>query len=65
MYLLLWWFQAQIFDLQKMLSSMESIEQEVQTLRSEKSAIEHDMEVSVTDEKQGSGGGGVWRWIAG
>ncbi|XP_023751377.1 acyl-CoA-binding domain-containing protein 6 [Lactuca sativa] len=57
--------EAQIFDLQKMLSSMESIEQEVQTLRSEKSAIEHDMEVSVTDEKQGSGGGGVWRWIAG
>ncbi|KAI3809226.1 hypothetical protein L1987_25196 [Smallanthus sonchifolius] len=52
--------EAQILDLQKKLSSMQSIEQEVQALRSQKSAIEQDME---TGQTQGSGG--VWRWIAG
>ena len=46
-----------------MLLSMQSIEQEVQTLRSQKSAIEQDMELAATDHRQGSGG--VWRWIAG
>ncbi|KAK1421215.1 hypothetical protein QVD17_23390 [Tagetes erecta] len=52
--------EALILDLQKKLSSMQSIEQEVQALRSQKSAVEQDME---TGQAQGSGG--VWRWIAG
>ncbi|PWA76543.1 kelch-type beta propeller [Artemisia annua] len=55
--------EAQILDLQKRLSSMKSIEQEVQALRSQKLAIEQDMEEAETVQRQGSGG--VWRWIAG
>ncbi|KVI09678.1 Kelch-type beta propeller, partial [Cynara cardunculus var. scolymus] len=54
--------EAQILELQKMLSSMQSIEQEVQTLRSQKSAIEQDMELAATDQRQGSGG--VWSYDA-
>ena len=56
-------FQVQILDLQKRLSSMKSIEQEVQALRSQKLAIEQDMEEAETVQRQGSGG--VWRWIVG
>ncbi|KAL4576805.1 hypothetical protein LXL04_012905 [Taraxacum kok-saghyz] len=55
--------EAQILDLKKKLSSKKSIEEEVEALRSEKSAIDQDLEISGTDEKQDSGG--VWRWIAG
>lgn len=55
--------EAQIAELQKVLESMQSIENEVQELRREKSAFERDMELASDVQKQGSGG--VWRWIAG
>lgn len=42
---------------------MESIENEVQALRRQKSAFERDMELASAVQRQGSGG--VWRWIAG
>jgi serine phosphatase RsbU (regulator of sigma subunit) len=56
-------FQAQITELQKMLESVQSIENEVQVLRRQKSAFERDVELASDVQKQGSGG--VWRWIAG
>lgn len=46
-----------------MLESLQSIEDEVQVLRRQKSAFERDMELASAAQKQGSGG--VWRWIAG
>ncbi|PON43636.1 BTB-kelch protein [Parasponia andersonii] len=55
--------EAQITELQKMLESMQSIEDEVQALRAQKSAFEQDMELASAPQRQGSGG--VWRWIAG
>ncbi|KAB1211042.1 Acyl-CoA-binding domain-containing protein 4 [Morella rubra] len=55
--------EAQITELQKILESMESIENEVQALRRQKSAFERDMELASAVQRQGSGG--VWRWIAG
>lgn len=55
--------EAQIAELQKMLESLQSIEDEVQVLRGQKSAFERDMELASAAQKQGSGG--VWRWIAG
>ncbi|XP_021295609.1 acyl-CoA-binding domain-containing protein 4 isoform X1 [Herrania umbratica] len=54
--------EAQIAELQKMLESSQSIENEVQILRRQKSALEQEMELSAA-QRQGSGG--VWRWIAG
>lgn len=46
-----------------MLQSMPSLEEEVQTLRTEKSVFEHDMELAASVQKQRSSG--VWRWVAG
>lgn len=55
--------EAQIAELQKMLESLQTIENEVQILRQEKSAFEREMEHATSVQTQGSGG--VWRWIAG
>ncbi|CAL5407125.1 unnamed protein product [Camellia sinensis] len=55
--------EAQIAELQKMLESLPSIEEEVQLLRRQKSAFERDMELAST--VQGKSSGGVWKWIAG
>lgn len=55
--------EAQIAELQKMLESLQTIENEVQLLRRQKSAFEHEMERATSVQTQGSGG--VWRWIAG
>ncbi|CAL2240135.1 unnamed protein product [Prunus armeniaca] len=55
--------EAQISELQKKLESVQSIEDEVQALRGQKSALEQDMELASSAQRQGSGG--VWRWIAG
>ncbi|OMO87264.1 Kelch repeat type 1 [Corchorus capsularis] len=54
--------EAQIAELQKMLESLQTIENEVQILRRQKSALEQEMELSAA-QRQNSGG--VWRWIAG
>ena len=56
-------FQAQITELQKMLESMQPIENEVQVLRTQKSAFERDLELASAVQRQGSGG--VWRWMSG
>lgn len=53
--------EAQISELQKMLETLPSVEEEVQLLRRQKSAIERDMEIAAL-QKQGSGG--VWKWMA-
>ncbi|XP_030489381.2 acyl-CoA-binding domain-containing protein 4 [Cannabis sativa] len=55
--------EAQINELQKILESMQSIEEEVQKLRNQKSAFERDIEHTSAPQRQGSGG--VWKWIAG
>lgn len=55
--------EAQISELQKMLVSMKSIEEDVQQLRREKSAFERDVEQATAVERQSSRG--VWGWIAG
>ncbi|GKU91637.1 hypothetical protein SLEP1_g5482 [Rubroshorea leprosula] len=54
--------EAQIAELQKMLESLQSIENEVQILRRQKSALEQEMELNSAAQREGSG---VWRWIAG
>ncbi|KDP45074.1 hypothetical protein JCGZ_01574 [Jatropha curcas] len=56
--------EAQIAELQKMLESMQSIENEVQILRRQKSELEQEMELNAA-AAQRQGSGGVWRWIAG
>uniref|UniRef100_A0A0V0IFY9 Putative acyl-CoA-binding domain-containing protein 4-like n=1 Tax=Solanum chacoense TaxID=4108 RepID=A0A0V0IFY9_SOLCH len=55
--------EAQIAELKKMLESMQSIEEEVQALRKEKSEFERNMERVSSVQKQGSGG--AWKWITG
>ncbi|WCJ19227.1 Acyl-CoA-binding domain-containing protein 4 [Euphorbia peplus] len=55
--------EAQIAELQKMLESLQSTENEVKILRRQKSALENEMEQNASAQRQGSGG--VWRWIAG
>jgi septal ring factor EnvC (AmiA/AmiB activator) len=55
--------EAQITELQKMLESMQPIENEVQALRTQKSAFERDLELASAVQRQGSGG--VWRWMSG
>ncbi|XP_050210361.1 acyl-CoA-binding domain-containing protein 4 [Mercurialis annua] len=55
--------EAQIAELQKMLESLETIENEVQLLRRQKAALEQEMELNAAAPRQGSGG--VWRWMAG
>ncbi|KAL8533202.1 hypothetical protein ACS0TY_009448 [Phlomoides rotata] len=52
--------EAQIGELQKVLESMPSLEEEIQALRREKSAFENDMEHAAV-QKQRSGG--IWRWV--
>ncbi|KAB5544086.1 hypothetical protein DKX38_012198 [Salix brachista] len=54
--------EAQIAELQKMLESLQSVENEVQLLRRQKSTLEQEIERNAA-QRQGSGG--VWRWIAG
>ncbi|XP_047323073.1 acyl-CoA-binding domain-containing protein 4-like [Impatiens glandulifera] len=54
--------EAQISEHQKTLETLPSIEEEVQLLRMQKSAIERDVEVAAL-QKQGSGGG-VWKWVS-
>ncbi|KAG5533116.1 hypothetical protein RHGRI_027371 [Rhododendron griersonianum] len=54
--------EAQISELQKMLESSPSIEEEVQLLRKQKSAWEHDMELASAVQRQSSGG--VWKWMS-
>ncbi|XP_044460473.1 acyl-CoA-binding domain-containing protein 4, partial [Mangifera indica] len=55
--------EAQIAELQKMLESLQTIENEVQILRRQKSALEQEMEQAMAVQRQSSGG--VWGWIAG
>ncbi|KAG8390564.1 hypothetical protein BUALT_Bualt01G0096600 [Buddleja alternifolia] len=55
--------EAQIGELQKMLESLPSLEAEVQSLRTEKSAFERDMELASTIPRQPSAG--IWKWVAG
>lgn len=55
--------EAQISEIQKILESMQSIENEVQALRGQKFALERDMELASSVKRQDSGG--VWGWIAG
>ncbi|KAI5648538.1 hypothetical protein M9H77_34543 [Catharanthus roseus] len=54
--------EAQIAELQKMLESMQTIEEELQVLRSQKSAFERDLELAAA-QRQNSGG--VWRLFSG
>lgn len=46
-----------------MLESMHAIEEEVEKLRSLKSAYEHDLELAAASQRQSSGG--VWRLFSG
>lgn len=46
-----------------MLESLQTIENEVQILRRQKSALEQEMEQAMAVQRQSSGG--VWGWIAG
>ncbi|GFZ14678.1 Galactose oxidase/kelch repeat superfamily protein [Actinidia rufa] len=55
--------EAQIGELHKILESLPSIEEEVLLLRSQKTALERDMELGAAVQRQSSGG--VWKWIAG
>lgn len=54
-------FQAKIAELQKLLESMQSVEDEVQALREKKSALDQEMELAATAERKSSG----WRWFGG
>ncbi|MED6109042.1 hypothetical protein PIB30_029995 [Stylosanthes scabra] len=55
--------EAKIAELQKMMESMQSVEEQVQALRKEKSTIDQEMENATSGQRQGSGG--VWRWLGG
>ncbi|ESW16246.1 hypothetical protein PHAVU_007G140800 [Phaseolus vulgaris] len=55
--------EAKIAELQKLLESMQSIEDEVQALREKNSALDQEMELVATAQKQTPGG--VWRWFGG
>ncbi|KAK7343942.1 hypothetical protein VNO77_13080 [Canavalia gladiata] len=55
--------EAKIAELQKMLESMQSVEDQVQALREKKSVLDQEMELAATAQRQGSGG--VWRWFGG
>ncbi|XP_031379550.1 acyl-CoA-binding domain-containing protein 4 isoform X2 [Punica granatum] len=54
--------EAQIAELQKVLESFSSVENEVQALRSQKTALEQDMELA-SATRQGSGG--FLGWLSG
>ncbi|QCE07801.1 host cell factor [Vigna unguiculata] len=55
--------EAKIAELQKLLESMQSVEDEVQALREKNSALDQEMELAATAQRQSSGG--VWRWFGG
>ncbi|GAB4836388.1 hypothetical protein Ancab_001299 [Ancistrocladus abbreviatus] len=55
--------EAQIAELQSMLQLLPSVEAEVLSLRGQISALEKDVELATTAQKQSSRG--VWQWIAG
>ncbi|XP_061363797.1 acyl-CoA-binding domain-containing protein 6 [Gastrolobium bilobum] len=55
--------EAKIAELQKLLESMQSVEDQVQALRKKKSDLDQEMELAATAQRQSSGG--VWRWFAG
>ncbi|CAN0910566.1 Acyl-CoA-binding domain-containing protein 6 [Linum grandiflorum] len=58
--------EAQIAELQKALESLETIENEVELLRRQKSALEKETEMNnAASESERQSSGGVWRWIAG
>ncbi|CAN1747598.1 Acyl-CoA-binding domain-containing protein 4 [Linum perenne] len=58
--------EAQIAELQKALESLESIENEVQLLRRQKSALERETEMNTAaSESERQRSGGAWRWIVG
>lgn len=56
-------FQAKISELQKLLESMQSVEDQVQALRQKKSAFDQEIEHAATAQRQSSGG--VWRLFGG
>lgn len=56
-------FQAKITELQKLLESMQSVEDQVNALREKKSALDQEMEHAATAQRQSSGG--VWRLFGG
>ncbi|GFQ03659.1 acyl-coa-binding domain-containing protein 4 [Phtheirospermum japonicum] len=56
--------EAQIGELQKMLESLPSLEREVEALRSQKSAFEHNMDMAAAVQTQ-QRSGGIWKWVAG
>ncbi|KAL5069288.1 hypothetical protein RYX36_020175 [Vicia faba] len=55
--------EAKITELQKLLESMQSVEDQVQALRQKKSAFDQEMEHAATVQRQSSGG--VWRLFGG
>ncbi|XP_059628379.1 acyl-CoA-binding domain-containing protein 4-like isoform X2 [Cornus florida] len=55
--------EAQITEFQKMLENLQSIEEEVQLLRRQKSELEREVELATAAQSQSSGG--VWKWITG
>ncbi|KAL3649977.1 hypothetical protein CASFOL_006380 [Castilleja foliolosa] len=58
--------EAQIGELQKMLETLPSLEREVEALRSQKSAFEHNMDLSSAAAAQTQQrSGGIWKWVAG
>lgn len=54
--------QAQIVELQKVLESFSSVENEINALRSQKTALERDVELA-SATRQGSGG--FLSWLSG
>ncbi|KAI3917183.1 hypothetical protein MKX01_003632 [Papaver californicum] len=57
--------EAQISELQNRLELLQSIEDELQVLRNQKSAFKRDMEFTSEGKMQKQNSGGVWQWIAG
>lgn len=55
--------EAQIAELQKTLQSMQTLEEEVEKLKAQKSAIDYELEINSAAQRQNPGG--VWKWISG
>ncbi|XP_019441010.1 PREDICTED: acyl-CoA-binding domain-containing protein 4-like isoform X1 [Lupinus angustifolius] len=55
--------EAKIAELQKMLESMQSVEDQARALRNQKFARDQETEHAATVQRQSSGG--VWRWLGG
>ncbi|KAF1880206.1 hypothetical protein Lal_00022335 [Lupinus albus] len=55
--------EAKISELQKMLESMQSVEDQARALRNQKSVLDQEMEHVATVQRQSSGG--VWQWLGG